>query len=199
MVYSNLCGLVFIGGSSSRMGIDKSLLSYHGKPQRYFLYEMLEIVCTKVFLSCNKNQVESINSGYNSIADDEKYASSGPIAGLLSAFDKFPDCSFLAVGCDYPLIKISDLRKLLINDNDDSLAACYYNSDTKMEEPLLAIYKKECFPLLLENFRHEKFSLKMFLKEINAAKILPQSSASITSIDTLADYNIALNKIKSGF
>jgi molybdopterin-guanine dinucleotide biosynthesis protein A len=180
------------------MGTDKSLLNYHGKPQRYFLYEMIQTICAKVFLSCNKDQAASITAGYNFIPDDDKYASSGPVVGLLTAFEKFPDYSFLVTGCDYPFIKINDLKELLNEASDNSVAACYYNPETKMEEPLLAVYKKECSPLLLNNFHQKKYSLKMFLQEINAVKVLPHSTSSIHSVDTFDDYNAALNKIKTG-
>ena len=44
------------GGKSSRMGTDKSRIIYHEKEQQYHVYEMLQLICEDVFISCNKEQ-----------------------------------------------------------------------------------------------------------------------------------------------
>ena len=79
-------GLVICGGKSSRMGMDKSMLNYHGKPQCYHMYEMLSLVCEKVFISCNEEQANKIIDGYQALIDLPCYSNTGPIAGLLTAF-----------------------------------------------------------------------------------------------------------------
>src|SRR4051812_39594577 len=109
---TNVYGLVVCGGKSSRMGKDKSMLDYHGKPQRYYLYEMLEPLCEQVFISCSKEQAATIPSEYKIIEDAAEYEDIGPMAALLSAFKKYPKASFIAVGCDYPFINDHHLNKL---------------------------------------------------------------------------------------
>src|ERR1051325_6308775 len=119
---NQLFGLVVCGGKSNRMGEDKSLLNYYGIPQRYYLYEMLQPFCKKVFISCNRNQLKSISEKYNLIADDPLYENTGPMAALLTAFEKYGDASFLFIGCDYPLLKKEDLEKLVKARNENALA-----------------------------------------------------------------------------
>src|SRR6478735_6633462 len=97
-----LYGLVICGGQSTRMGTDKSLLDYYGKAQRYYVHEMLQPFCEKVFLSCNEQQAATITGNYETIADAPAYSDIGPMAGLLSAFGQYPDKAFLVVACDYP-------------------------------------------------------------------------------------------------
>ena len=48
---SVLHGLVVCGGQSTRMGMDKSQLQYHGVPQREWLYELLQPLCEDVYIS----------------------------------------------------------------------------------------------------------------------------------------------------
>src|ERR1022692_2701600 len=136
---NQLFGLVVCGGQSSRMGTDKSLIVYHGKPQRYYLYEMLESLCDQVHISCNKHQASSIPEHYRVIPDHDNYKNIGPMAALLSAFEKYPDVCFLVLGCDYPFIKKDDLARLIEASNSDIKALSYYDPENQIREPLMAI------------------------------------------------------------
>ena len=98
------------GGQSNRMGTDKSMLQYYNKPQRYHVYDMLLPFCEKVFISCSKQQAETVEAGYHVIPDDERYCNIGPIAGLLTAFTQFPKKNILLIGCDYPFLKATELE-----------------------------------------------------------------------------------------
>ncbi len=189
-------GLVVCGGESSRMGMDKSLLVYHQKSQSYHMYEMLDLLCDKVFVSCNKKQASAIPDDYEKIIDLELYQNIGPMAALLSAFTKFPDKNFIVVACDYPFLQQEDIRKLIDAIDDKHLAVSYFNPISEMKEPLLAYYSKECFPLLIKYIEKKEYSLRNFLKEIDSNKIEPISQESITSIDTPEAYHKALLRLR---
>ncbi len=190
----NTYGLVVCGGQSSRMGTDKSLLNYHGKPQRYFLYDLLQTLCEQVFISCNQAQAKEIPEGYDVIIDSEKYQQIGPMGGLLSAFEKYPDASFLVIGCDYPYIQKSDLGKLL-EANANVLSITYYNDYEQIREPLIGFYKNGCYDYLKIQFEENDYSLNHFLKDINAEKIIPALPKTIQSVDTLEGYHKAFHEI----
>ena len=93
-----LNGLVLAGGKSERMGTDKSLLAYHGRPQREHLYDMLLPVCQKVFVSCNTAQ----NANMEIPGIEDRFLGLGPMGGLLSAFQSAPDAAWLTVAGDMP-------------------------------------------------------------------------------------------------
>ena len=191
-----LYGLVVCGGQSTRMGTDKSLLKYHDIAQRYYVYQMLEGFCDKVFISCNTDQAIEIDEFYNLIIDKADYVNIGPMAALLSAGLIYPDASFLAIGCDYPFITPHDLEKLIENRESETEAVCFYNPKTQFEEPLLAIYEKSCLPKLQHYFKNGNYSMRHFLKTINTKRITPSSFKSITSVDTIKQYKEALLKLK---
>lgn len=191
-----LFGLVVCGGQSSRMGRDKSLLEYYNTPQRYYLYNMLEPLCDQVFLSCNPNQAKEINGPYTIIIDETLYTNIGPMAAILSAYLKYPNATFIVVGCDYPFIDAKALKKLIENRSNETEAVCYFNPETNFEEPLLAIYESSCLPNLLKNFEDGDYSLRHFLNTINTKKIIPESLQSLISVDTMEQYKEALLKIK---
>ncbi len=177
----NITGLVVCGGKSRRMGADKGLLEYHGLPQRQFVYDFLQEICTQVYFSCNREQLAGIPPGYSVVCDDEKYASIGPVAALLTAIAKFPATSFLLIGCDYPLFLKKDAERLLYTSNE--MAGAYYQSAAELYEPLLAIYHPPVFDLVKKNFDCGRFSLQNILQAAGAEKIRAGDPSIITSVD----------------
>jgi molybdopterin-guanine dinucleotide biosynthesis protein A len=110
-----LLGLVLAGGRSTRMGVDKSTINYHGKPQFEHLYDLLATYCADVFLSVNAEQASQLaDSRFNLIADDATVF--GPLAGILTAFQKqSANHAWLVVVCDLPLLSGQSIRKLVVN------------------------------------------------------------------------------------
>ena len=43
-----LYGLVLAGGKSTRMGHDKSIITWHGIEQHYYMADMLKNICKKI-------------------------------------------------------------------------------------------------------------------------------------------------------
>ena len=190
-----LHGLVVCGGKSLRMGKDKSMFPYHNKPQRYHLYDMMLPLCEKVFIACNSEQASSIPPEYHVITDNAVFSNIGPMAALLSAFEIYPHASLMVVGCDYPFIKSNDLLQLIHARNAEHPAVCYFNGLKTMEEPLLTVYENSCYPLLLQKFKTNEYSLRYFLKELQAKKLTASSPLILTSVDTPEAYEEALGEI----
>ena len=86
MIYTDVYGLILAGGKSVRMGTDKGLLDYKGKPQREYLFDLLSKLCEHVFTSCRKEQ--NVPSSLNPITD--KFDYTGPINGILSGLQTNP-------------------------------------------------------------------------------------------------------------
>jgi molybdopterin-guanine dinucleotide biosynthesis protein A len=180
---NKLVGLVICGGQSTRMGEDKSRLVYHGKPQREYLVDLLQPFCEHVFISCNRQQAGLVPPPYEALIDEDKYSGIGPMAGLLSAHEKFPHASFLLVACDYPLITKNTLQHLIDARTGNASAVCFWNPVVQINEPLIAIYENNSFQTLSEKFRNNKFSLRHFLNENNACSIVPGNPDFLTSVD----------------
>jgi molybdopterin-guanine dinucleotide biosynthesis protein A len=181
-------GLILCGGQSSRMGEDKSLLNYHGRPQRYYLYDLIKPFCEQIFLSCNRDQESTIPPSCNYIMDKAKYSGIGPMAALLTAFEKFPSASFFVSGCDYPLLTEKHIRDLVQERSEAADAVCYCLSETDLYEPLFCVYENSAFKKLQQNFREGNYSLRHFLQEANTCKIIPSSAQFLKSVDDQESY-----------
>lgn len=198
-----LHGLVVCGGLSSRMGIDKSMIFYHKKPQWQHVFDMLTEVCERVSISCNESQLAHFPVGYPTLIDDPEFLQIGPMGALLTAMKQHPSDSFLVVGCDYPLVTSMDLQQLTSARKPGLEAVCFYHSKDKTEEPILAIYEPVIQSRLKEFFSNSNFSLRQVLQKATIHRVTPWDESMLIGADTPADVQqirmtlLASDKIKS--
>lgn len=192
-------GLVLSGGNSSRMGVDKSLLQYYDKPQRYHVYNMLQPLCERVFISCNAIQSTNIEKGYSFLQDDDAYSNIGPMAGLVTAFKNFPGKHALLTGCDYPFLTAADLQQFSLHAAVEDKPVAFYNHQEDMYEPLLAWYPWQSYDKLKEIYKAGQFSLQRFLKDNDAVKFYPENKRSIISVDKVEDFIKVSDLIKERY
>jgi len=188
----NVCGLVICGGESLRMGTDKSLLNYFGKPQRYRLSDMLGKYCDRVIISCNQSQASSMQDGYEYMIDDPEFDNNGPLTGLLTAIKNLPGADFLVVGCDYPFLDEKDFAEFLSFAQDHEGPAAFYNEFDNVYEPVLAYYPQQSGIELFSLFTEGDISLQHYLQLKKATKYLPANKIALRSVDTQRDFEAAM-------
>lgn len=188
-------GIVVCGGKSTRMGTDKSMLSYHGKPQLYHVYEMLEGLCEKVFISCNREQAGRISSPHQYLEDLPEFEEIGPMAAILTAFHIAKNHDFLVIGCDYPFLTPRELESFLLSIDKNHVATAFYNEEKSLYEPLLALYSSGAGEMIREMFDEGNYSLQSFLRNSSAGKFIGFKRESITSVDSPEMYEWAKKHI----
>jgi molybdenum cofactor guanylyltransferase len=154
-----LNGLILAGGASIRMGSDKSVIEFHGVPQRQFLFELLKKFCDEVYTSCKPDS--DIPAGFNPLPD--KFDIRGPFNGILSAFSHREDVAWLTVPVDMPYIDENAVKHLLANRRDDKIATCYFDSDGKLPEPLFTVWEPSASAYLKTFFEAGKTRPREFL------------------------------------
>lgn len=155
-----LNGLILAGGKSQRMGQDKSLITYHDVEQREYLFNMLKTFCATVFTSCKITHTVPVR--YNPLPDHFDFES--PLNGILTAFKHDSLAAWLTVPVDMPLIDVEIISYLLSKRNTSKVATCFYDSDGKDPEPLIAIWEPRTYPLLQTFYQAGKISPRDFLK-----------------------------------
>ncbi|MES2704268.1 MAG: NTP transferase domain-containing protein [Bacteroidota bacterium] len=141
-----LYGLVLAGGKSQRMGHDKGLIQWHGKEQQYYIADLLKNVCDDVYISCRAEQVQDITASYKALPDT--IDCKGPLAGILSAFERSPEAAWLVVACDLPLMDESTLRYLITNRDSSKIATTFKSPFDGLPEPLITIWEPASIPIL---------------------------------------------------
>jgi molybdopterin-guanine dinucleotide biosynthesis protein A len=135
-----ICGLVLAGGRSRRMGQDKSLLAYHGRPQVEACYDLLRERLTDVYISNRADQSKLPgHAGKPQLHD--RYPDLGPMGGLLTAFNTRPDRAWLVVACDLPFLDRATLAHLLDHRDPSRPATAFRGEHNDLPEPMCAIYE----------------------------------------------------------
>lgn len=136
-------GAILTGGSSSRMGRDKSLLLIDGRP-------MVSIVATALHDAC-ASEVIAIggdNVGLEAIAEIDRFVidlhpGEGPLGGILSALEASSDDVVVVLACDTPAITADTPRLLVRALESDPTLACTYAFANGREQPLTAAWRRD--------------------------------------------------------
>ena len=140
-------GLVLSGGKSKRMGSDKALLERDGRTQLDFIVELVGEHVERVFVSTRHDQENDVERcRFDQVVD--RYCDIGPLAGILSAMDDYPDVDWLVVACDLPNISGETLEHLLANRSPDKPFSAYVSSHDGLPEPLCAVYRANSKPIV---------------------------------------------------
>jgi molybdenum cofactor guanylyltransferase len=147
-IIPSLQGLILAGGRSVRMGTDKSNIHWHQKPQKEYLYELLQNTGIQSFISCREEQKEELKV-FPTLSDS--FLNLGPMGAILSAFRENPSVAWLVIACDLPFFDKNCLNFLIQNRNPSSVATAYKSptSEEGFPEPLVAIWEPKAYQHLL--------------------------------------------------
>ncbi len=142
-----LFGLVLAGGKSTRMGFDKGDLKYHGQQnQKEYAFALLNKYCEKVFHSLNESQIETSTQDYI----QDSFLGIGPMGGILSAFQKYPDSAWLTIACDMPFLTEKSIEQLVNERNTSKIATAFKSPENELPEPLITIWEPKAYAKLLQ-------------------------------------------------
>ena len=132
-------GLVLAGGKSRRMGRDKAKLRRGEESQLAYVVNLLEALLERVFVSTRSEQSDdSERSRFAQIVD--RFNGMGPVAGILSAMQEYPDVDWLVVACDLPNIDAATISYLLEQRSADKPFTAFSSTHDGLPEPLCAVY-----------------------------------------------------------
>lgn len=186
-------GLILVGGQSTRMGIDKSQLLYHGKPQWQYLYDLFLPFCQKTFLSCRENQKE--NFGNETVLIDPYTI--GPIGGILSAFEQDSNEAWLVVACDMPFVNEKTIDFLIQNRNPIQIATAFQNPQTRLPEPLLTIWEPAAYLFLKEAYAKSQSSPLRILQNADLKLLECPQPDWLRNVNTTEEYRAFMKRIDS--
>nr|WP_301005345.1 NTP transferase domain-containing protein [Lunatimonas sp.] len=183
-----------IGGKSSRMGTDKSLLCYQGKtPQREHLLNLLKPLCLDVYLSCNQTQTTQIRDPGKAITDH--YPDCGPMGAILSAIAHRADCAWLVVACDLPFLSIALLKYLVAGRDPKKQATAFREKNSGCPEPLCTIYEPSSYRRLQNEFNQGNFSPAKALVSMEVAWLELPDGGLLTNVNNPQEHAEAVAKI----
>ena len=191
---AKLYGLVLSGGKSTRMGEDKGLIHYHGRPQREHLYRLLAEVCDRTFLSVRSDQLNEIPEHFETIIDKDLYK--GPYNGLLSAYIAYPEVAWLVLACDLPLLDKEALLELIDSRDGGKIASAFANVENPLPEPLCAIWEPEALKRSTTYLEAGNGTCpRKFLINADVHLVFPKRKEVLLNANSRSDYEAAVLKL----
>ena len=175
-------GLVLTGGRSTRMGEDKSRLTYHSKPQRDHLTDLLQPYCDTVFWSVNADQAAELSGAEQWLIVDA-FDWPGPLNGILSALWHDPAAAWFVVACDMPLLTVRSLDVLVAGRDATKLATVFYDSEGQLPEPLLGIYEPAFGPVMERAVAAGQYSPRLLLQQHDVQLLTVPDVRELTNIN----------------
>ncbi|MDQ2177241.1 molybdenum cofactor guanylyltransferase [Marinifilum sp. D714] len=185
----NIAGIVLSGGKSSRMGTEKGLVNWNGKPLIEYSIGCLQGICDQVVISSNKDCYSDY--GFQVIEDEIKEC--GPIGGIYSVMKAINADYYMVISCDVPKVPSQLFVDLLVNIADADMI--YAVDESGKKQPLVAIYKSSCRDIIGEELRNGKYKMMKLLqlfcsKGFHISKELDYYSADMLSnVNTPGELN----------
>ena len=188
----NIVGVVLCGGESKRMGSDKGLLERDGKTWAELTAAKLVSLKIPVVISINDQQLELYAKLFP--ADEliiDGIDIQGPMKGLLSVHQKYPEQDILLMACDLLDMDEPTLNNLIdkYKSEDDYDFFVYYE---EYAEPFCAIYTSRGLKPVLEKAQlHSliKFSFQSILDEGNTLRIPITQKSSFRNYNTIPGHH----------
>lgn len=175
-------GLVMAGGESRRMGMPKAHLQ--GPDGRTWLEHtvgLLDACCERVWVSVRESQRSAFPPQLEVVVDG--YADLGPAAGLLSAWDRFPDRAWLVLAVDMPRVTVTVLKHLLAAREAPGVATGFRHPDG-VPEPLCAVWEPAAADLVRSAAAGGNVSLSRLMGTSAVNWVPLDDPAQIRSVNT---------------
>jgi molybdopterin-guanine dinucleotide biosynthesis protein A len=181
---SQLTGIILSGGKSSRMGKEKGLVDFQGKPLISHAILALKPLVDNIIIGANNHLNDYRKFGYTIIEDEVKNI--GPIGGVLSALRNSDTKYNIILSCDMPFINAELLHYLNIKSQDYDVVVPIH--DTDKIEPLCGIYSKDIIHVMEVAVENGNFKLRDIFENVRFKAIKVDASLPFYS-DNLF-YNI---------
>ena len=133
---SDLTGIILAGGKSSRMGREKGLVEFRGKPLIQFEIDLLLHFTDRILISSGNPDYGSFK--LEMVPDD--VLGLGPAAGLASALRNSETLWNVVLACDLPFLEPELIDFLLVNTSGfQAVIPCHDGGN----EPLAGLYRRD--------------------------------------------------------
>lgn len=138
-------GFVLAGGQSSRMGRDKALLPFRGRPMIEIAVEKLRTFCPAVSICGNRDDLTTFASV---VREDRQNA--GPAAGFEAGLKACEDAWALFLPVDVPMMPAAVLHRwahAVVNRGGEGCGASYLTAMGR-EHPAFCLLHRRALPVI---------------------------------------------------
>jgi molybdopterin-guanine dinucleotide biosynthesis protein A len=161
----DVAGVVLCGGASTRMGRDKALIEFDGKPLVRLVAERVAECADPVLLASGAGRrFESLP--YEEIPD--AVSGAGPISGLVAALSASPHDLLVAAAVDMPFVSADVFRLLLeLRAHEDAVVPV----TSQGKQPLHALYHRSALSHLADVLERGRYGLREALDGLDVREV----------------------------
>ena len=180
--------ITLAGGQSRRMGRDKALIDYQGRPIIAHVIETLCALSDDVIVVSNRSEIYG-RFGARVVADYEPPC--GPLGGIAVGLAAAQHDLVAVVACDMPFLNIELLRRLI--DAAEGVDAVVPKTGDEFE-PLHAVYRHTCHAPIVRRIEQGDRRVISFFEDVRVRavpeaewRVLDPEGRSLINLNTPDD------------
>ncbi len=180
--------VILAGGKSLRMGQDKAMLPFEGRPLIQHIGEQLQSTFSETIVAASGPEKYAF-LGLHSVSDE--FPGQGPMAGIASGLAAAQHALAFFVACDVPWIDFELVERLLhaVEGHD---AAVPMTVDGHFE-PLFAVYRETMLPHFRGALRAGQRRILAAYPSADVVTVPMQAHSRLENINTAEDYRRAMD------
>ncbi|MBW6536087.1 MAG: molybdenum cofactor guanylyltransferase [Mariniphaga sp.] len=172
-----ITAVILAGGKSSRMGEDKGLVIYQGKPMVQYSIDACRELASEIFISAANP--EYIRFGYKLFPDN--FPGCGPIGGIEAGLTAAKTPGILVCPCDMPGINPEILKRILQNSKGKNSVVATDGQGKIF--PVLGWYSKTALPVIQNQIERGDFKLMALLNELRAETVVVADDEALLNVN----------------
>jgi molybdopterin-guanine dinucleotide biosynthesis protein A len=183
--------IIQAGGQSRRMGRDKALIDYHGRPILAHVIDTLRQLSDDVIVVSNRSDVYG-PFGARVVPDYDP--PSGPLGGLAAGLAAMQHDLAVVVACDMPFLNL-DLFRFMIERAAACDAVVPLTGD--QYEPLHAVYRRTCLAAIQRRLANDERRVISFFQDVRLStvpeadwRVIDPDGRSLSNLNTPADLKL---------
>jgi molybdopterin-guanine dinucleotide biosynthesis protein A len=196
----HITGLILAGGRAQRMGgIDKGLISFHGKPLIESAITRLKPQVSTILINANRSITKYSHYGYP-VLMDETPDFSGPLAGFSVGLKHCKTPYLLTSPCDSPLLPTDLAQKMAVELESNNLELVFASSkedDGKIwSQPVFCLMTSDLQDSLDAFLSKGDLKIDRWFKELRSGTVVFEHSQAFANVNTPEEL-AALEKVSS--
>lgn len=185
----NIPCVIFAGGKSSRMGEDKALLPFAGKPTLIqYQYERLQKIFKNVYISCKDPKKFDFQANF--IEDISREDIFAPTIGFVSIFNLLHVNKIFVLSVDTPFVGEQEINKILKHKDQGFDAIIAKTQDTL--HPMCGLYNRRLHDTFQNMLQTNQHKLTKLLQDANTLFVEFNNESNFLNLNNPSQYQEAL-------
>jgi molybdenum cofactor guanylyltransferase len=187
---SAVSGIILAGGQSRRMGRDKALIDFRGRPIIAHVIDTLRALTNDIVVISNRSD---LYHPWEARVVPDYDPPCGPLGGIAAGLQAMESELAIVVACDMPFLNVSLLRWLIDQAADYDAVVPRTGEEF---EPLHAVYRRTCnHPIVQRIMQGDRRVISFFadvrLRPIEEAawRVIDPDGRSLVNLNTPGDLN----------